>query len=83
MSQTFIDDYFDYTGIDLTQERDEVATAEAAQAAMDDAVEAALERIEERSYGECEDCGKAIRKTRLKAIPYTPLCINCASKREQ
>ena len=48
-----------------------------------EAVEAALERIEGRSYGECEDCGKAIRKTRLKAIPYTPLCIQCASKREQ
>ena len=48
-----------------------------------EAVEAALERIEDRSYGDCEDCGKAIRKTRLKAIPYTPLCIQCASKREQ
>ena len=46
-----------------------------------EAVEAALERIEDRSYGACEDCGKAIRKTRLKAIPYTPLCIQCASKR--
>ena len=35
-----------------------------------EAVELALERIEDR-------------KTRLKAIPYTPLCIECASKREQ
>jgi RNA polymerase-binding protein DksA len=48
-----------------------------------DAIEAALERIEDRTYGTCEDCGKAIRKTRLKAIPYTPVCINCASLREQ
>ena len=48
-----------------------------------EAVELALERIEDRSYGSCEDCGKAIKKTRLKAIPYTPLCIGCASKREQ
>ena len=48
-----------------------------------DAIEAALERIEDRTYGDCEECGKPIKKTRLKAIPYTPLCINCASEREQ
>ena len=48
-----------------------------------EAVETALEQIEDGSYGKCDDCGKAIRKTRLKAIPYTPLCIDCASNREQ
>jgi DnaK suppressor protein len=48
-----------------------------------EAIEAALERIEDRTYGSCEDCSKAIKKTRLKAIPYTPLCIQCASQREQ
>ena len=48
-----------------------------------DAIESALERIEDRSYGACEDCTKPIPKTRLKAIPYTTLCVNCASEREQ
>ena len=48
-----------------------------------EAIESALERIEDRTYGSCEDCEKAIRKTRLKAIPYTTLCIGCASEREQ
>jgi RNA polymerase-binding protein DksA len=48
-----------------------------------DAIESALERIEDRTYGTCEDCSKAIKRTRLKAIPYTTLCINCASLREQ
>lgn len=48
-----------------------------------EAIEAALERIEGRTYGQCEECGKSIKKTRLKAIPFTPLCINCASQREQ
>ncbi|NIP84967.1 MAG: TraR/DksA family transcriptional regulator [Planctomycetales bacterium] len=48
-----------------------------------DAIESALERIEDRSYGTCEDCNKAIKRTRLKAIPYTTLCITCASLREQ
>jgi len=48
-----------------------------------EAIESALERIEDRTYGTCEDCQKAIKKTRLKAIPFTTLCINCASEREQ
>ena len=47
-----------------------------------EAIESALERIEDRTYGTCEDCNKAIPKTRLKAIPYTTLCVNCASQRE-
>ena len=46
-------------------------------------VEAALERIEDQTFGQCEDCNKVIPKTRLNAIPYTPVCIHCASKREK
>ncbi len=48
-----------------------------------EAIEASLERIEDKTYGTCEECQKPIKKTRLKAIPYTPLCISCASLREQ
>jgi len=47
------------------------------------AIEAALERIEASTYGDCEECGKPIKKTRLKALPFTPHCINCAQLREQ
>ena len=43
-------------------------------------IESALERIEEGVYGQCVECGKKIPKTRLKAIPYTPHCVKCASK---
>ena len=43
-------------------------------------IEAALERIEEGIYGTCEECEYQITKTRLNAIPYTPLCIECASE---
>lgn len=45
-------------------------------------VEAALERIEERAYGICTECGSRIPKARLNAIPYAPFCIRCASKFE-
>jgi DnaK suppressor protein len=47
------------------------------------AIEAALERIEESTYGQCEECGVSIPKTRLNAIPYTPLCVKCASALER
>ena len=43
-------------------------------------IEAALERIEKGIYGTCEACDDEIKKTRLNAIPYTPLCIDCASE---
>lgn len=42
------------------------------------AIEAALERIEEGSYGVCEDCETKIPKTRLNAIPYASHCVKCA-----
>ena len=47
------------------------------------AIEAALERIEEGTYGRCDECGAAIPKTRLNAIPYTSFCIKCAEQSEQ
>ncbi len=45
-------------------------------------IEGALERIEDGVYGSCVECDGRVTKTRLKAIPYTPYCIKCASKLE-
>jgi DnaK suppressor protein len=46
-------------------------------------IEASLERIEEGVYGNCEECGVKIPKSRLNAIPYATLCIKCASQQER
>lgn len=46
-------------------------------------IETSLERIEEETYGQCEECGARIPKNRLKAIPYAVLCIRCAEQQEQ
>lgn len=46
------------------------------------AIEDALVRIEEGTYGRCVECGSVIPKTRLNAIPFTPLCVKCAEKLE-
>jgi len=48
-----------------------------------DKIEFALERIAEGSYGKCEDCGKKIPESRLEAIPYTSVCVQCAATHEQ
>jgi RNA polymerase-binding transcription factor len=37
-------------------------------------VRAALQRIEDGTYGECIDCGRAIEPARLEAVPWTPYC---------
>ena len=41
---------------------------------------AALERMDEGTYGQCEACGKTIAKARLEAIPFTRYCVECAEK---
>lgn len=48
-----------------------------------ESIEGALERIEDGVYGQCEECGVKIPKTRLNAIPYATLCVKCASQFEQ
>ncbi len=45
-------------------------------------IEEALDRIKDGSFGMCENCKKKVPKERLKAIPYTRLCVNCKMKEE-
>ena len=42
-------------------------------------VEAALQRIDEGTYGECVRCGELIDPRRLEADPATPICHACAA----
>jgi RNA polymerase-binding protein DksA len=44
-------------------------------------VEEALVRIEDGTYGVCDVCGEAIPVARLEALPYTKMCVTCASAR--
>lgn len=44
-------------------------------------VEDALSRIEDGTYGTCDVCGESIPVARLEALPYTKMCVNCASAR--
>lgn len=46
-------------------------------------VDRALFRMEEGTYGLCRNCGQPIDYARLKAIPYTRYCLDCASRNEE
>jgi DnaK suppressor protein len=45
-------------------------------------IKEALERIEQGTYGICEDCEEEISTERLKARPVTTLCIDCKKTQE-
>ncbi|MCX8012081.1 MAG: TraR/DksA family transcriptional regulator [Desulfobacterota bacterium] len=46
-------------------------------------IDEALERIEEGTYGICEECGLKIPEGRLRVMPFARYCINCQSKIER
>ncbi len=46
-------------------------------------IDNALRRIEEGTYGNCEECSKAIPQKRLMAMPHARLCIKCQELEEK
>ena len=48
-----------------------------------EAIEAALKRIEDGTYGTCVNCGKPITEERLAAIPWATHCIDCKRLEER
>ena len=46
-------------------------------------VERAIGLIREGRYGICESCEQTIPITRLKALPFTPLCVDCQRRQEE
>jgi DnaK suppressor protein len=46
-------------------------------------IKEAIERIDNGSYGICDDCGDDIAKERLDARPVTTYCIDCKTRQEQ
>ncbi len=50
---------------------------------MLEAIEKALARFQDQSYGKCEDCGQTIDPARLKALPHARYCLACQKKQER
>jgi DnaK suppressor protein len=70
LSQLDFDENIDYTLLNMQIERLRE-------------VEDALDRLEEGTYGICEECGEAINLERLKILPFTTYCVRCQGRREQ
>ena len=45
-------------------------------------IDLALKKIEDGTYGECEECGEDIAVPRLMARPVAQLCIDCKTEQE-
>ena len=45
-------------------------------------IDEALNRMVLGTYGICDNCGRGIEKMRLKAVPYSRMCIACKSQNE-
>jgi RNA polymerase-binding protein DksA len=63
--------------VNVERERDLALSAQALGEVA--AIDVALEKIHNGTYGVCEKCGDPIPKERLKALPHAALCVKCKS----
>jgi DnaK suppressor protein len=66
----------------ISERDDEFAINEHETAELGD-IEAALERMDAGTYGQCTDCGVTIPPARLHAYPTAKRCIDCQTVAEQ
>lgn len=59
------------------------ATLEQVERRRLEEVEDAIQRLAEGHFGLCESCGRSIAEDRLVALPWTRLCLACASRRNR
>jgi RNA polymerase-binding protein DksA len=45
-------------------------------------IDEALRRIQDKTYGKCQECEQDISTARLEAVPHARLCIKCKEKEE-
>lgn len=62
-----------------TYEDEKALALEAHLTGMLNQVKAALERLDNGTYGICENCHQPISMDRLDALPYATTCLNCSS----
>ncbi|WP_028295533.1 TraR/DksA family transcriptional regulator [Olivibacter sitiensis] len=63
-----------------TMEKEQINQLAARQKKFIDNLEAALVRIENKTYGICRETGKLIQKERLRAVPHTTLSMEAKMK---
>jgi RNA polymerase-binding protein DksA len=66
-----------------TFDRELDATLEGSEERLLQAIDAALRRVEDGTYGICRTCGEPIDPERLEALPWTTQCIDCKRREER
>ena len=46
-------------------------------------IEHALEKLDDGTYGTCEECGQDIVEKRLEAMPFARYCVDCQKEKER
>jgi len=67
----------------VTFDRELDYTLEENEGRLLQAIDAALTRMDDGSYGACVSCGQPIGAERLEALPWTTQCIDCKRKEER
>lgn len=75
---TGVDDNFADSASATAERAEKLALIDQTRERLHD-IDRALERIEEGTYGTCEQCGGPIAGPRLEARPMSVLCVDCAS----
>jgi len=75
------DDEHDPEGATIAFERQHIAALIDQARQHLDAIDAALRRVTDDTYGRCEGCGQPIAPERLAARPTATRCVACASRR--
>lgn len=77
-SDVATDDEHDPEGHTIAWERQQIAgLLDETRSALAD-IDAAIERLDEGSYGTCTSCDRTIAAERLDALPAVPWCVACA-----
>ena len=45
-------------------------------------IDEALQRVDQGTYGTCDECGQDIAAARLSAVPFALLCLECQEREE-
>ena len=65
----------------VTAERAEVEALIGSLVETLDDIDHALAKLDDGTYGRCEDCQQPIADARLEAMPAARVCMDCAAKR--
>lgn len=78
--ETALDDG-DWSVVDLAEDLD-IAILEKHKDTLNK-IDEALRKLDEGTYGKCNDCGQEISEKRLNVLPFAIYCVDCQQRREE